>query len=72
LWAIARTSQRAAIENREAVPGDQIDCVISSKTELGALFTGFFLNAGLLLLVKWQAKSLSKYPALLEGMKCAL
>jgi hypothetical protein len=29
--------------------------MIGAKTEGGASFTDFFLNAGLLLLVKWQA-----------------
>ena len=66
LRTLARATQRAAIETGQTVSCDQIDRVITPKTEGGASFTDFFLNVGSLLLVKWQVKAIyfSSYSAL--------
>ncbi len=56
LWALAWTTQRAAIQTGAAAPCDQIDRVISSEPRVTGLSPASCLHVGKLLLVKWQAK----------------
>jgi hypothetical protein len=54
LRTLAWATQRTEIDPSTTISRDQIDRMIGAKTERGVSFADFFLNAGLLLLVKWQ------------------